>query len=75
MDLVWKVGETDETHEFLANHWGRARVRRSEEGGIGWASVAILRKAVAVAAGIVRHLSEERGGRDGQRGTREKRNG
>jgi hypothetical protein len=73
VNLVWKVGETDETHKFLANHWRRGIVRGSDEGRVGWASIAILREGVAVAAGIVRHLSEERGGGDERRRTREKR--
>ena len=58
VDLVGKVGETDEAHEFLANYWRRARVRGLDERGIGWATVAILREGIAVATGIVGHLSE-----------------
>ena len=58
MNLVGEVGETDETHEFLANHWRRGGVCGRDEGGIRWAGIAILRESIAVAAGIVRHLSE-----------------
>lgn len=58
MDLVGKVGETDEAHEFLANHWGRGGVLGGDERGIGGVSVAILGEGVAGAAGIVGHLSE-----------------
>ena len=58
MNLVGQVGETDETHEFLANHWGRGVVLGSDEGGVGRASIAILRESITVTAGIVRHLSE-----------------
>jgi hypothetical protein len=57
VNLVGKVGETDEAHEFLANHGGRGVWGRDER-GIGWAGVAILREGVAVAARIVGHLSE-----------------
>jgi hypothetical protein len=58
MNLVGQVGETDEAHEFLANHWRRGGVVGRDEGRIGWASISILRESVAVAAGIVGHLSE-----------------
>ena len=58
MNLIGKVGETDETHEFLANHWRRGGALRSDERGIGGVSIAILGEGFAVATGIVGHLSE-----------------
>jgi hypothetical protein len=58
MNLVGQVGETDETHEFLADYWRRGVVLRRDEGGIRWTSIAILRESIAVAAGIVGHISE-----------------
>ena len=58
MNLVGKVGKTDEAHEFLANNWRQGGVLGRDEGGIGGVSVTILRVDVAVAAGIVGHLSE-----------------
>jgi hypothetical protein len=60
VNLVGKVGETDKTHEFLANHWRPGGVLGGNQRGIGGVGVAILGKgeAVAVAAGIVGHLSE-----------------
>ena len=56
VNLVGKVGETDETHEFLANHRRRGKVLGRDERGIGWATIAVLRDGVAVAAGVVRHV-------------------
>lgn len=58
MNLVGEVGETNEAHEFLAYHWSRGGVLGRDEGGIGGVSVAILGEGVAVAAGVVGHLSE-----------------
>ena len=58
MNLVGKVGEANETHKFLANNWRRGGVVGRDERGIGGVSVAILGVDVAVAAGIVGHLSE-----------------
>ena len=58
MNLVGKVGETDETHEFLANDRRHGGVLGRDQGRARGVSVAILRVAVAVAAGIVGHLSE-----------------
>jgi hypothetical protein len=58
VNLVGKVRETDETHKFLADNWGRGGALGRGEGGIGGVSIAILGEAVAVAAGKVGHLSE-----------------
>ena len=45
MNLVGKVGKTDEAHEFLANHGGRGVWGRDER-GVKWTGVAILREGV-----------------------------
>jgi len=58
VNLVGKVGETDETHEFLANHWRHCGVLGRDEGRTRGVGVAILGEGVAVAAGVVGHLSE-----------------
>lgn len=58
VNLVGKVGETHETHEFLANNWRRGSALGRDEGGIGGVSIAILGESFAVATGIVGHLSE-----------------
>ena len=58
MNLVGKIGETDETHEFLANNWRRGGVLGRGERWTGGVSIAILGEDVAVAAGVVGHLSE-----------------
>lgn len=55
MNLVGQVGETDETHELLANYRG---VLGGDEGRVGWAGVTVLRESITVAAGVVGHLSE-----------------
>ena len=57
MDLVGKIGETNETHELLANHWRRGALGR-DEGRARGVSIAVLGKGIAIAAGVVGHLSE-----------------
>ena len=58
MNLVGKIRETNETHKFLANDWGRGCDLGRGERGTGGVSIAILGEGVAVAAGVVGHLSE-----------------
>jgi len=58
VNLVGKIRETNETHKFLANDWGRGCDLGRRERGTGGVSIAILGEDVAVTAGKVGHLAE-----------------